>query len=253
MDGKYKGKVAVITGGTSGIGEATAKLLAGEGASVIIAGSSKEKGQRACGEILKTGYKVDFVQTDVSNAKSVEALINYAVNTYHKLDFAINNAAIDHEPTPMQNITEEDWDRVLNVNLKGVWLGMKYELIQMLKQGFGSIVNVSSQGGLVAAPFIGAYAASKGGILQLTRTGALENGTSKIRINAVCPGSTQTPFLDQALAKHPEMKGRMTGAIPMQRVGTAEEIANAIIWLCSDEASYITGICLPVDGGVTAG
>ncbi len=253
MSNEYKDKVVVITGGTSGIGEATARSFLSGGAKVVVVGSSKEKGARARDEFTRMGYEIQFIQADVSKSPDVKALMEKVVETYHRIDFAVNNAAIDHEPVRVHEIPEEDWDRVLAVNLKGVWLCMKYELAQMLKQGFGSIVNVSSQGGLVAAPLIAAYAASKGGIIQLTRTAALEYATDNIRINAVCPGTTKTPFLDNMLKKHPDMETRMAGSIPMKRVATSEEIANAITWLCSDKASYVNGVCLPVDGGVTAG
>ena len=253
MSNELKDKVVVITGGTSGIGEATAKMFLKEGAKVVIVGSSKEKGARACDEIKKMGYEIKFIQADISKPGDVKALMDEVVITYKKIDYAVNNAAVDHEPVRAHEIPEEDWDRVIAVNLKGTWLCMKYELAQMLKQGCGSIVNVSSQGGLVAAPLIAAYASSKGGILQLTRTAALEYAADNIRINAVCPGTTRTPFLENMLKKHPEMETRMAGSIPLKRVATSDEIANAIVWMCSDKSSYLTGVCLPVDGGVTAG
>jgi NAD(P)-dependent dehydrogenase (short-subunit alcohol dehydrogenase family) len=180
----------------------------------------------------------------------VEAAVKKTVDTYGRLDCAFNNAGVAIPGTTVE-CSEEDWDRVLSVNLKGVWLCMKYEISQMLTQEGGAIVNTSSAGGLIGTPGIAAYTASKHGVVGLTRTAALEHVTTGIRVNAVCPGSVPTPMLDPVV-NHPEMKAMLESKHPMGRFATTEEVAEAVIWLCSDRASYVTGVAFPVDGGVTA-
>ena len=187
---------------------------------------------------------------DVTKAMDVEAAVKKTVDTYGRLDCAFNNAGVAIPGTTVE-CSEEDWDRVLSVNLKGVWLCMKYEISQMLTQGGGVIVNTSSVGGLVGTPGIAAYTASKHGVVGLTRTAALEHVTAGIRVNAVCPGSVPTPMLDPVV-NHPELKAMLESKHPMGRFATTEEIAEAVIWLCSDRASYVTGVAFPVDGAVTA-
>jgi NAD(P)-dependent dehydrogenase (short-subunit alcohol dehydrogenase family) len=249
---EFQDKVFMVTGGASGIGKATAIMFALEGANVIVADISVKGGQDTVQEIKRMGGIATYIQTDVSKAREVENLINRIIESYGKLDFAFNNAGIDHKNTRMHEITEDMWDKVTSVNLKGVWLCMKFELAQMLKQGHGVIVNTSSVGGLVGSPGLTAYTASKGGINQLTKTAAIEYARAGIRVNALCPALTLTPLTESFLQNSPETAERVLEQTPMGRMATTEEMASAVLWLCSDTASYVTGICLPVDGGMTA-
>ncbi len=250
MEKLLAGKVALVTGGAMGIGRKTAQIFAREGARVVVVDVVAEGGEETVRMIKKAGGDALFVMCDVTQAREVEAAIKKTVDTYGRLDCAFNNAGIAIPGTTVE-CSEEDWDRVLGVNLKGVWLCMKYELSQMLIQGGGVIVNTSSAGGLIGTPGIAAYTASKHGVVGLTRTAALEHVTAGIRVNAVCPRSVPTPMLDPVV-NHPEMKALLESKHPMGRFGTTEEIAEAVVWLCSDRASYVTGVAFPVDGGVTA-
>lgn len=250
MERLLEGKVALVTGGAMGIGKTTALVFAREGARVVVVDIVTEGGEETVQLIKEAGGDALFVKCDVTNAKDVEAMVIKAVDTYGRLDCAFNNAGIAIPGTTVE-CSEEDWDRVLSVNLKGVWLCMKYEISQMLTQGGGVIVNTSSVGGLVGTPGIAAYTASKHGVVGLTRTAALEHVTAGIRVNAVCPGSVPTPMLDPVV-NHPELKAMLESKHPMGRFATTEEIAEAVIWLCSDRASYVTGVAFPVDGAVTA-
>lgn len=250
MEKLLAGKVALVTGGAMGIGRKTAQIFAREGARVVVVDVVAEGGEETVRMIKKAGGDALFVRCDVTQAREVEAAIKKTVDTYGRLDCAFNNAGIAIPGTTVE-CSEEDWDRVLGVNLKGVWLCMKYELSQMLIQGGGVIVNTSSAGGLIGTPGIAAYTASKHGVVGLTRTAALEHVTAGIRVNAVCPGSVPTPMLDPVV-NHPEMKAMLESKHPMGRFGTTEEVAEAVVWLCSDRASYVTGVAFPVDGGVTA-
>ena len=250
MEKLLEGKVALVTGGAMGIGRTTALVFAREGARVVVVDIVTEGGEETVQLIKEAGGDALFVKCDVTNAKDVEAMVIKAVDTYGRLDCAFNNAGIAIPGTTVE-CSEEDWDRVLSVNLKGVWLCMKYEISQMLTQGGGVIVNTSSVGGLVGTPGIAAYTASKHGVVGLTRTAALEHVTAGIRVNAVCPGSVPTPMLDPVV-NHPELKAMLESKHPMGRFATTEEIAEAVIWLCSDRASYVTGVAFPVDGAVTA-
>ena len=250
MEKLLEGKVALVTGGAMGIGKITAQIFAREGARVVVVDIVTEGGEETVQLIKEAGGDALFVKCDVTNAKDVEAMVIKAVDTYGRLDCAFNNAGIAIPGTTVE-CSEEDWDRVLSVNLKGVWLCMKYEISQMLTQGGGVIVNTSSVGGLVGTPGIAAYTASKHGVVGLTRTAALEHVTAGIRVNAVCPGSAPTPMLDPVV-NHPELKAMLESKHPMGRFATTEEIAEAVIWLCSDRASYVTGVAFPVDGAVTA-
>jgi NAD(P)-dependent dehydrogenase (short-subunit alcohol dehydrogenase family) len=250
MEKLLEGKVALVTGGAMGIGKTTAQIFAREGARVVVVDIVTEGGEETVQLIKEAGGDALFVKCDVTNSKDVEAMVIKAVDTYGRLDCAFNNAGIAIPGTTVE-CSEEDWDRVLSVNLKGVWLCMKYEISQMLTQGGGVIVNTSSAGGLVGTPGIAAYTASKHGVVGLTRTAALEHVTAGIRVNAVCPGSAPTPMLDPVV-NHPELKAMLESKHPMGRFATTEEIAEAVIWLCSDRASYVTGVAFPVDGAVTA-
>jgi NAD(P)-dependent dehydrogenase (short-subunit alcohol dehydrogenase family) len=246
---KLEGKVALVTGGGSGIGRATALVFAREGAKVVVADVLTEGGEGTVQRIKEAGGKAIFVKTDVSKAAEAMALVDDAVSTFGRLDCAFNNAGIEGNMAPTADCTEENWDRVIAINLKGLWLCMKYEIPQMLKQGSGAIVNTASVAGLVGFQRLPAYCASKGGIIQLTKTAALEYATKGIRINAVCPGVIRTPMLERLTGGKPELEAQYTAREPVGRMGTPEEIAEAVVWLCSDAASFVTGHPMVVDGG----
>jgi NAD(P)-dependent dehydrogenase (short-subunit alcohol dehydrogenase family) len=250
MEKLLDGKVALVTGGAMGIGRTTSQVFAREGARVVVVDIVTEEGKETVRFIKEAGGDALFVKCDVTNSKDVEAMVKKTVDAYGCLDCAFNNAGIAI-PGSTSECSEEDWDRVLSVNLKGVWLCMKYEISQMLTQGSGVIVNTSSAGGLIGTPGIAAYTASKHGVIGLTRTAALELVTAGIRVNAVCPGSVPTPMLEP-IVNHPEMKATLESKHPMGRFATTEEVAETVVWLCSDRASYVTGVAFPVDGGVTA-
>jgi NAD(P)-dependent dehydrogenase (short-subunit alcohol dehydrogenase family) len=254
MAGQLDGKVTLVTGGASGIGRATALTFAREGAKLIIADMNAEGGQQTVHIIKESGGDATFVQVDVSRAREVEALISKTVETYGRLDCAHNNAGIGSRPrVRLHELPEESWDQVLDINLKGVWLCMKYEIAQMLTQGGGAIVNTASIMGLVGSwSRSGAYNASKHGVVGLTKTAALEYATAGIRVNAVCPGYIRTPLLEEALTGNPEMEAQIVARHPVGRMGRPEEIAEAVVWLCSDAASFVTGHTMTVDGGYVA-
>jgi NAD(P)-dependent dehydrogenase (short-subunit alcohol dehydrogenase family) len=252
MCGKLEGKMALVTGGSSGIGRAAALAFAREGADLVIADIQTEPGEETVQMIENTGRKAIFVKTDVSKATEVEMLISTAVETYGRLDCAHNNAGIEGTMATTANYTEDDWDRIMTINLKGTWLCMKYEILQMLKQGGGTIVNTASTNGMTGFPGMPAYCASKGGILQLTRTAALEYARAGIRVNAVCPGTIQTPMLERIATNISNAGTPFALNLPSGRIGTPEEAAAAVVWLCSDAASFVTGHALVVDGGMTA-
>jgi NAD(P)-dependent dehydrogenase (short-subunit alcohol dehydrogenase family) len=246
------GKIALVTGGGSGIGRAAALTFAREGAKVVVADIVVDGGEETVRMIKEADGDAVFVKTDVSQAAEVEAMVNKTVETYGRLDCAFNNAGIEGVQAPIIENPEENWDRVININLKGVWLCMKYELPQMLKQGGGAIVNTSSVAGLVGFQGITPYVASKHGVAGLTKTVALEYATSGIRVNAVCPGVIQTPMIDRFIGGDPEAAAQFTSLEPVGRLGTPEEIAEAVVWLCSDAASFVTGHPMVVDGGFIA-
>jgi len=254
MPGRVEGKVALVTGGASGIGRATALTFAREGAKLIIADLNEDGGHQTVHMITEQGGDATFVHVDVTQAQAVEALISKAVETYGRLDCAHNNAGIGSRPRVLlHELAEESWDRVIDINLKGVWLCMKYEIIQMLTQGGGTIVNTASIMGLVGSwSRSGAYNASKHGVVGLTKTAALEYATSGIRVNAVCPGYIRTPLLESLLTNQPEMEAQIVARHPVGRMGKPEEIAEAVVWLCSDAASFVTGHTMTVDGGYVA-
>jgi NAD(P)-dependent dehydrogenase (short-subunit alcohol dehydrogenase family) len=258
MAKEFQGKTALVTGGASGIGQVTAQAFAQEGARVIVATDTNIKGGEETVRLIKAaGGEATFVKCDVTRAAEVEALVNQAVTIYGSLDYAFNNAGIGPDGKRVLIFTvadcpEEIWDRTLDINLKGVFLCMKYEIRQMLKQKRGAIVNTSSTGALKAVPGFAAYDASKAGLHGLMRVAALECATSGIRINAICPGPTDRTLLVENLTST-ILKGKaeMAGVVPMKRLAQPEEMAAAVIWLCSDAASFITGQALPVDGGMT--
>ena len=249
----FESKVALVTGGSSGIGRATGILFAVKGAKVVIASDKNvEGGEETVSIIKQAGGDAFFVRADVSRPDEVETLVNKAIETYGRLDYAVNNAGI-----PGAKNDEEELERVIGINLKGIWLCMKHEISWMVDHGGGAIVNVASIGGLKGGePGMELYCASKHGVVGLTKVTATTYAKSGIRVNAVCPGTTDTPMI----ANPPEGAGPdfswaefAKTAIPMGRMGAPEEVAEAVVWLCSDSASYITGVALPVDGGIMAG
>lgn len=245
------GRVSLVTGGGSGIGRASALKFAREGAKVVVADVNIAGGEETVRIVKKNGGDAIFVKTDIAKAAEVNDLIKTAIDTYGHLDCAHNNAGIVGTPgLSFIDLTEEEWNSVMSINLKGIWLCMKYEIPQMLKQGGGAIVNTSSIAGLVAMPGISAYIVSKHGVAGLTKAAALEYATAKIRINAICPGPTNTPMMELTSSVDPEGEAQR-GSTPLGRVGFPEEQANAVVWLCSDEASFVTGTLMSVDGGYT--
>jgi len=253
MTAELEDKVALVTGGTSGIGRDTALLFAKAGAKVVVAGRREQEGNETVELIRAAGGDGLFVKTDVSKAAEVDALVQKTVEKFGRLDFAFNNAGIEGVWVPIAKQTEEDWDRTIGINLKGVWLCLKYEIRQMLKQGGGgAIVNMSSVTGLVGAGGAAAYSASKHGVIGLTKSAALETAKSGIRINAVCPAVIETP-MGKRLFSAPAVHKSVLNSHPIGRFGRPQEIAEAVVWMCSDRASFMTGQCLILDGGFLAG
>jgi NAD(P)-dependent dehydrogenase (short-subunit alcohol dehydrogenase family) len=248
----FKGKVALVTGAASGIGLAIATAFAEAGASVVMADRDEQSVSEAASALIASGHKALAVGCDVSDESQVAAMVERSIAKFGRLDAACNNAGIHVPRAETADATGEDFDRANAVNLRGVWNCMKYELLEMRAQGSGSIVNVSSQSGIVGIPGLGAYTASKHGVVGLTKSAALEYASKGIRINALCPGSVHTPMVERALQSHPEAMKEVIKDIPLGRLGTAEEIAAAALWLCSPGASFVIGHALVVDGGYTA-
>ncbi len=245
-------RVALVTGAGSGIGRATAVAFARAGARVVVSDRDAAGGEQTVASIRSAGGDALFVRADVAVARDVEALVARAMHAYGRLDFAFNNAGIEGKQALTADTSEEDWDRIIAVNLKGVWLCMKHEIPRMLTGQGGAIVNCSSVAGLVGFAQLPAYVASKHGVVGLTKATALEYARSGIRVNAVCPGAIQTPMIDRVVAARPEMAAALAAAEPVGRMGRPEEIAAAVVWLCSDEASFVTGQAWAVDGGWVA-
>ena len=253
MTKELEGRVGLVTGGTSGIGRETAALFAKAGAKVVVAGRRATEGEETVELIRAAGGDGVFVKTDVSKASEVEALVQKAVEKFGRLDVAFNNAGIEGIWVPIVRQSEEDWDRTIDINLKGVWLCLKYEIRQMLKQGSGgAIVNMASITGLAGAAGAAAYSASKHGVMGLTKTAALENARSGIRVNAVCPGVIETPMAKRIFGA-PKVHKYVLSCHPIGRFGGPAEIAEAVVWMCSDRASFMTGQSLVLDGGFLAG
>lgn len=250
METEFKNKVAIVTGGASGIGRATALAFAKKGAKVIVV-DWKENAETV-DIIKKSGGEALFIKCDVSKLSDVKAMVEKTIATFGRLDYAFNNAGIEGKQGDTQDCSEENFDKTIGVNLKGVWLCMKYEIPEMIKQGKGVIVNCSSVAGLVGFAGLPAYVASKHGVIGLTKTSALECAKLGIRVNAVCPGVIQTPMIDRITGKDKEAIEQFTGLEPVGRFGQPEEIANAVIWMCSDGASFVTGHAMAVDGGFVA-
>ena len=246
------GKVALVTGAGSGIGRATAIEFASRGARVVVSDISREGAARTAGAILDSGGDAIPVVGDVSVAQDVDRLLGETVAHFGRLDFAFNNAGIEGESADTASCTEENWDRVVDVNLKGVWLCMRAEIPIMREQGDGVIVNCASVAGLVGFKDLPAYCASKGGVVELTRAAALECATSGVRVNSICPGVIRTPMVDRVFSASPEAAAAIEAMEPVGRLGSPEEIASAVLWLCSPGAGFVTGHALVVDGGLTA-
>lgn len=252
MAGQAVGKIALITGAGSGIGRATALAFAREGAKLVISDINAETGEKTLELVKSSGAEGLFVKADVSKEEDVKALIAKTIATYKRLDCAFNNAGIEGIVGTTVDCTRENWDTVIAVNLTGVWLCMKEEIPHMVKQGGGAIVNASSAAGLVGSPGMPAYVASKHGVVGLTKTAALECATSNVRVNAVCPALIDTPMAERLLKDRPKIADRLLALQPTGRMGKPEEVAEAVTWLCSDGASYVTGTAIPVDGGDVA-
>ena len=241
-----QGKVALVTGAPTGIGLACAEAFARAGATVVMADINEPTDQAA--RLVQAGYAAVPYRCDVSDTKAVEEMIGWIVATYGRLDAAHNNAGIQTPQRPMAEITDEEFDRTVAVDLKGVWNCMRYEIRQMLRQGGGAIVNTSSQGGVTGFPGQAAYIACKHAVIGLTRTAAIDYAAQGIRINAVCPGVIRTPMAEELLRRNPDLEQELVRDIPAGRMGRPDEIAHAVLWLCSDDASFVDGHALLVDG-----
>lgn len=244
-----QGKVALVTGGSSGIGRATALAFAQQGARVVIASRNREPGEAVVREICDTGGEARWIQTDVSQASHVAALVQKIADTYGRLDYAFNNGGSGGQGGWLTDVKEEDWDLTITGYLKSVWLCMKHEIPEMLKVGGGTIVNNSSVDGQRAFPWDVVYSAAKHGVLGLTKSAAMQYANQGIRINAVCPGWIKTPPVENIIAQDPQAEERMLLHQPIGRLGRPEEVAQAVVWLCSAQASLVTGTALAVDGG----
>ncbi len=253
MSHEFGGKIALVTGGGSGIGRATALAFVRQGAQVVVADTVEPAAQAVAEEVRQVGGEALALRADVSRAAEVEAMVNAAVERFGTIDFAVLSAGVGGIAARTDEHPEEVWRQVLDVNLTGVWLCMKQVIPVMLEAGGGAIVNVASVAGLVGYPRHAAYAASKHGVIGLTRTAALEYGRRGIRINAVCPGFTRTPMVEEGLiAEGAEAEERLVSRVPLGRLGTPEEIAASILYLCSDAAGFMVGHALTLDGGITA-
>lgn len=249
---KLAGKIALITGGGGGIGRATALAFAAEGAKVAVADVDASTASAVAAEIAAAGGEALGIAVDVSREAQVSAMFEQVLSRFGRLDIAFNNAAIDIEHEPLDRCTEDMFDRLMSVNVKGVWLCMRHEIQQMLKQGGGIIVNTASIGGLGGAPRQPVYGATKHAVIGLTKSAALEYGRKGIRVNAVCPGVIRTPMMERALELDPRRAKRMDSFHPIGRVGEAEEVARVVVFLSSDDAAFVLGAAVPVDGGYTA-
>jgi len=251
MTNRFDGKVVIVTGASSGIGKVSALAFAREGAQVVIAARRADQGMQTIEEIKSAGGEALFVKTDVANTEDVINMVATTIKVYGQLDCAFNNAGISGDVfIPTADHSEENWDRVISINLKGVWLCMKYELPEMLKRGRGAIVNNSSVYGL-AGSTVGhvPYAVSKHGVIGLTKSAAIDYARKGIRVNAVCPGYAHSDMVDPGLEAAPAEFEKILKDVPMRRIAETEEIAAAVLWLCSDEASFVTGHALAPDGG----
>jgi NAD(P)-dependent dehydrogenase (short-subunit alcohol dehydrogenase family) len=247
------GKSIIVTGAGSGIGRTSAITLAGAGASVVVADIDGSAGEETAATIHDAGGQASFVKVDVTDAGDVQAMVNHAIETFGRLDGAHNNAGVLGSSSVLADLDDDDWRRVIEINLTSVFLCMKHEIRAILQQQTqGSIVNTASFSGLVAVPFAAAYVASKHGVVGLTKAAAVEYGRKGIRVNAVCPGTVRTQMMQERIAANPKMEKALSDVSPMRRLAEAVEVANAVVWLCSDGASFVNGHALPIDGGATA-
>ena len=251
MENSFKDKVVLITGASFGIGKATALLFAAKGAKIVLVDwiENPETVQQI--EALES--PVLFIKCDVAQTEEVKAMVAQTITYFGRLDYAFNNAGIEGITAPIEECTEENWDKTMAVNLKGIWNCMKFQIPEMQKAGQGAIVNCASIAGLIGYRGLSAYVASKHGIIGLTKTAALECATQGIRVNAVCPGAIKTAMIDRLTGHKKEVEAQYAAQEPIGRLGQPEEVAQAVLWLCSNEASFITGHALAVDGGWTAG
>ncbi|WP_020109986.1 SDR family NAD(P)-dependent oxidoreductase [Nocardia sp. 348MFTsu5.1] len=249
MDKLLEGKTAILTGAGSGMGLATARLFHEHGANLVLADISGAQETTA----KELGERAVAIQTDVSKTADSKAMVDLAVSEFGGVDILCNIAGANAPMMPFHESSEEDFDKMVNINLRGVFLSMKFAIPELLARGGGSIVNVASTAALIGTPQLASYSAAKSGVFGLTRTVALEYAERKIRANTLCPGTIKTPMMDQGIADNPGAYEYLRDLVPMRRVGTAEEIANGMLFLASDQSSYITGISLPVEGGQTAG
>ena len=254
MPGTLQDKIALITGAGSGIGRATSLVMAREGATLVVSDINAEGGEETLSAVKDLGADGIFVHADVSKSDDVQALIAQAVQTYGRLDCAYNNAGIEgYMAGRLHEYPEDTWDRLIDINLKGVWLCLKHEIPQMLQQGGGAIVNTASAAGLVGSRRLSAYVASKHAVVGLTKAAALEYAADGVRVNAVCPGIIDTPMVQRLIGgREADYEATIPARQPIGRLGTPAEIAESVAWLCSDAASLVTGLAMAVDGGFTA-
>lgn len=251
MNVSFEGKVALVTGAASGIGLETAKAFAEAGAAVVLADANEAAAKAAADDLTDAGFKALGVCCDVADEQQVKAMIDVTVSTFGRLDAAFNNAAVQSAAIDTADLTSEEWDRVANVNSRGVFLCMKYELLQMREQGNGAIVNCSSNSGLMGVPGRAAYSAAKHGMLGLTKCTAIDYAPKGIRINAVCPGTIDTPMVQKMFETGDLTEEAVANSAPIKRLGTAREVADAVLWLCSPMSTFVIGQAIAVDGGYT--
>jgi NAD(P)-dependent dehydrogenase (short-subunit alcohol dehydrogenase family) len=252
MSGRLEGRTGIITGAGSGIGRATALVMAREGAKVVVSDVNEAGGAETVDTIKQAGGEARFIGADVANAEAMEELVARTVKAYGRLDWAFNNAGIAGAIAATADYPIDAWHKVIDINLNGVWYGMRAQIPAMLKSGGGAIVNTASDAGLIGLRRASAYVAAKHAVVGMTKTAALEYAKRNIRVNTVCPGFTRTPIMDPSLERDPSLAERFAHAAPMGRMGKPEEIGETVAWLCSDAASFITGIAVPVDGGLYA-